>query len=147
MKNYILTLTLLAAFTVSHAQQAVHLRFDHTAILVKDLDKSARFYREVLGLEEIKNRTEQATIKWFSMGDQMELHLIEDKNATSPEMKGIHMAFHSGNLEELMQHLIKNDIPFENWMGEAQKTNLRADGIRQIYLQDPDNYWIEINGK
>jgi hypothetical protein len=44
-----------------------------------------------------------------------------------------------------MEHLEASNVPFENWPGEAGTTNSRPDGIKQIYLQDPDGYWIEVN--
>jgi lactoylglutathione lyase len=25
------------------------------------------------------------------------------------------------------------------------KINIRADGVKQIFFQDPDGYWIEVN--
>ena len=28
---------------------------------------------------------------------------------------------------------------------EVSKINIRADGIKQIFFQDPDGYWIEVN--
>lgn len=44
-----------------------------------------------------------------------------------------------------MEFLRSKNVKFENWPGEANTTNTRPDGIKQIYLQDPDGYWIEIN--
>jgi lactoylglutathione lyase len=36
-------------------------------------------------------------------------------------------------------------IPFSNVAGEMNTFTLRVDGVKQIYFQDPDNFWIEIN--
>ena len=36
-------------------------------------------------------------------------------------------------------------IPYSDWPGAAHTVNHRDDGVRQIYFQDPDGYWIEIN--
>jgi len=44
-----------------------------------------------------------------------------------------------------MKFLKSKNVNFQNWPGEKGTTNTRPDGIKQIYLQDPDGYWIEIN--
>jgi lactoylglutathione lyase len=41
--------------------------------------------------------------------------------------------------------LKKANIPFEDWAGKSGAITLRVDGVKQIYFQDPDGYWIEIN--
>ena len=147
MKRLLFSLFLFLSLQVCQSQQPPSLTFNHQAILVKNMDQSVAFYHVTLGLPEIEDKTEQPHIRWFSMGDNKELHLISDASAPEPPAKGIHMALNTTQLDELIAHLKKNNIPFENWMGEAGTTNTRPDGIRQIYLQDPDGYWIEINGR
>ena len=34
---------------------------------------------------------------------------------------------------------------FETWTGVPLETNDRPDGVKQVYFQDPDGYWIEVN--
>jgi catechol 2,3-dioxygenase-like lactoylglutathione lyase family enzyme len=41
--------------------------------------------------------------------------------------------------------LNENDIKYSNFREESKKIQIRPDGVRQIYFQDPDGYWIEIN--
>ncbi|MDB4013267.1 VOC family protein [Cyclobacteriaceae bacterium] len=37
-------------------------------------------------------------------------------------------------------------VNYSDWMGEIpNKINIRADGIKQVYFQDPNGYWIEVN--
>ncbi len=36
-------------------------------------------------------------------------------------------------------------VVFFDWPGTADNVTARPDGFRQIYVQDPDGYWIEIN--
>jgi len=57
----------------------------------------------------------------------------------------IHTCFSVPSLEEFMKHLDALNVTYGNWNGEPKKTQLRADGVTQIYLQDPDGNWIEIN--
>jgi len=35
-------------------------------------------------------------------------------------------------------------VKYRNFAGDS-KVTMRPDGVRQIYLQDPDGYWIEVN--
>ncbi len=36
-------------------------------------------------------------------------------------------------------------IAYSDWPGKPNTVNIRADGIKQIYFQDPDGYWLEVN--
>jgi len=42
------------------------LTFNHLALSVKDVNRSAEFYRNVLGLTEIANRARLDGVRWFS---------------------------------------------------------------------------------
>ena len=46
-----------------------------------------------------------------------------------------------------IDNLAKLKIPYEDWPGGQNKITIRADGIRQIYIRDPNGYWIEINDR
>lgn len=141
-----LTLGLLLVCIFSFGQKA-SLKFDHYAILVEDLAESSDFYMDILGLKEIEDKTEQLHIRWFSLGRKMSLHVIEDKNHLQPDVKGVHLALRSKDLDGIIDRLRAKNIAFYSWLGMKNKTNARPDGIRQIYFQDPNGYWIEINGK
>lgn len=125
--------------------QDFKLGFDHLAILVQDLEESSNFYIDIMGLEEIENKTEQPHIRWFSMGAKAALHVIEDKDHKVADVKGVHFALYTENLDGFINHLREKNIYFENWPGEENTTNDRPDGVRQIYLKDPNGYWIEVN--
>lgn len=146
MRPTFILLTFFLLTSLGYAQEPA-LTYDHQAILVSNLERSSQFYTQSLGLKEIENKPLQPHIRWYAMGSGKQLHIIEDSQISVPPVKGLHMAFSSDNLNNLIAHLKTLDIYFENWMGEPFTTNTRPDGIRQIYLQDPDGYWIEINGK
>ena len=36
-------------------------------------------------------------------------------------------------------------IDYSDWLDTPNKDYIRKDGIKQVYFQDPNGYWIEIN--
>jgi lactoylglutathione lyase len=121
------------------------LSFNHQAIAVRDLARSARFYNEVLGLDEIQNMTGKPTIRWFSMGNGSELHVISGDTRGIILKKEVHIAFAVADLDSVMTDLDSRGVLYSDWAGTPHRAGSRADGVRQIYLQDPDGYWLEIN--
>ncbi|MFE3847857.1 VOC family protein [Flavobacterium sp. LB3P45] len=140
-------LLLAIVFTGSlWAQESFSLKMDHVALSVKDLDQSIDFYTTVLKLHEITNLTRKEGIRWVSLGDGKELHLVSTIKEPVTINKAVHLAFKTANFDSLIQVLVKRNITYSDWPGELHKINVRADGIKQIYFQDPDGYWIEVNG-
>ena len=140
------TILLVLALVTMNTTTAQNFKFtkDHDALLVKDLDKSAKFYSSILGLPEIYNAGLGPKFRWFALDNKVQIHLIESEEDFTPH-KGVHLALNVDDLDAFMAFLKEQNIPFENWPGEANTTNTRPDGVRQIYLTDPDGYWIEVN--
>lgn len=133
-------------FMSSNAQKtAFDFSFNHNALSVKDLQRSANFYKNVLGLQEITNRTESLGIKWFSLGEGKELHLISGNTDEVKINKAVHFALTTPNFDAFVKALDVAKVHYSDWPGTAGKINVRADGVRQVYIQDPDGYWIEVN--
>jgi lactoylglutathione lyase len=136
-------------FGFLQAQDAtpITLNFNHSALSVKDLNQSIAFYKNVLHLQEITNRTKKEGIYWFSMGDGKELHLVSIIKEPVQINKAIHISFAipESDFDSFIANLNNQKITYSSWTGEMSKITIRADGIKQIYFQDPDGYWIEIN--
>ena len=128
----------------SSAQNEFNFRKDHDALQVSDLEKAADFYKNVMGLEEISNAGLGDHIRWFQLNDKVQIHLIESEEEIQKN-KGVHMAINTTKLREFMEYLKSQNVHFENLQGDKGTTNDRPDGVKQIYLQDPDGYWIEVN--
>ena len=143
--------TTLVAFVLStgllQAQDSTGFKFsvDHVALSVKDVNRAAAFYSTVLKLPEIVNRSKIEGIRWFALGDGRELHLISVIKETTIINKAVHLGLSSGRFDEFVKKLIDLKIPYSDWPGKAGTVNIRADGIKQIFFQDPDGYWIEVN--
>ena len=45
----------------------------------------------------------------------------------------------------MLKRLGDAGLCYEGLSGVEREISLRADGVRQVYFQDPDGHWIEIN--
>jgi lactoylglutathione lyase len=118
---------------------------NHVAICAHDLKKSVDFYSDVLELTKIANPFHDTVHQWFSIGAGTQLHVIQADCPTVAHDINNHLCFSVASLEDFMKHLDKLNVKYGNWAGDYKKTQLRADGVTQIYFQDPDGYWIEVN--
>ena len=119
--------------------------FNHAALCAKNLKKTADFYRNVILLKEIKHPFNDTVHVWLKIGEGLALHIIQGDCAVNASTIGIHLCFAVPNLDAFIKHLDSMNVSYTNWGREPKKIQLRADGIRQIYLQDPDGFWIEVN--
>jgi lactoylglutathione lyase len=118
----------------------------HASLSVRDVNASAEFYARVLGLQEIPNRVGKAYIRWFVIDEFRTLHLIGgDPEAERPRQFSTHLALATPAFGDALAHLERQGIAYVNLAREPGKPHVRQDGIRQIYFQDPDGHWIEIN--
>ncbi len=119
--------------------------FNHIALSVKDVDESVEFYQKVLQLKEIENTASNSKTRWLSIGEGKQLHLIPRPNAEIKTNKAVHFALATADLNAFEILLKELDIPYSDWPGTPNRDYVRKDGIKQVYFQDPNGYWIEIN--
>ena len=120
--------------------------FNHLALSVIDADQSAAFYKKTLNLKEITNKTENDQIRWLSLGEGKELHLLSFPNDEITINRAVHLAITTSDFDDFINRLDAMKVNYFDWMGEIpNKINIRADGIKQVYFQDPNGYWIEVN--
>ena len=118
----------------------MQFRFDHNNINVRDLEKSLSFYRDALGLIEIRRKesADKSFILAF-LGDAKTTHKLELtwlRDRTEPYNLGdneFHLAFVVDDYAAAYTHHKKmNCVCYEN----------PAMGI--YFIEDPDGYWVEI---
>ena len=138
------TLILTTIFSMNAYSQT---KINHIAVYVEDLEESGRFYEELIGVREIDEPFNDGLHLWYDIGGGAALHLIEKEESwTSPATdKNNHLCFSVENLDTFIEQLKEHNIPFEDWPGTEGEITLRTDGIKQIYLKDPNGYWLEIN--
>jgi lactoylglutathione lyase len=118
---------------------------NHIAICTHDLKKSVAFYSDIIELKKIPNPFKDTVHQWFSIGPGIALHVIAANCPAEAHDINTHLCFHVASLPDFMKHLDAHHIKYGDWQGNYKKTQLKADGVLQIYLQDPDGYWIEVN--
>lgn len=118
---------------------------NHIAISVQDVDASVDFYQRVLQLEEIENTASNSKTRWLSLNEGRQLHLIPRPGAEIKTNKAVHFALSTADVPSFVEHLKRLDVDYTDWLGTPAKDYVRKDGILQVYFQDPDGYWVEVN--
>jgi lactoylglutathione lyase len=134
-----------AAAQSSSATSPPAIRLNHIAIYVFNLEKSTAFYQNVLGFKQIPEPFHDGRHTWFSLAPGGQLHLIQGATGGTPHDKNDHLCFSVPSVEAFIANLDKHRIEYTNWPGTAKAPTVRVDGVKQIYFQDPDGHWIEIN--
>jgi len=120
-----------------------HICADHISVHVADIEKSSEFYRSTIGLREI--RSPVPSLKWFDAGRGVQIHLVPGRREAVQDNRPTHLAFAVPEFDDFLANLHAHGIPWWNFAGEEGAVSHRADGARQIYIRDPDGYWIELN--
>lgn len=126
----------------SHAQLP---QLSHSTIYVTDLDRAVNFYKNVMELPIIPEPFHDGKHVWFKTGPHSQIHVVSGAKQDISHDVSIHTAFSVPSVEEFEKHLDLSGQRYGNWNITAKSIQLRPDGVKQIYLQDPDGYWIEIN--
>jgi catechol 2,3-dioxygenase-like lactoylglutathione lyase family enzyme len=110
------------------------LKIDHCSVIITDVERSRRFYRDLLGLQEIpKPRTFDFVVIWFDLGDQHLHLLLKDKADTiSPR----HFALRVPDAAAARTHFREH--------GVAVQEATPIPGADRFFIADPDGNRIEI---
>lgn len=150
MKKIFLFLMIVALCTKMNAADAQtsgkpKAIINHLAIYVVDLQRSGDFYKNIIGLDTIPEPFHDGKHIWLRIGPKASIHIIQGAETPKEYFKNNHICFSVESVETFIEVLKKNNIPFEDVSGNKNVFSKRPDGIKQIWLQDPDGYWLEIN--
>jgi glyoxylase I family protein len=110
----------------------VHL--DHCSIQITDVERSRRFYRDVLGLKEINSpRTFNFTVLWFDLGNQ-HLHLLKRDKADAHGPR--HFALRVRDVAAARMYFHEHGVQVEE--------TTPFPGADRFFINDPDGNRIEI---
>lgn len=113
------------------------LDLNHVALAVSDVPRSIVFYENVVGLKRKPRPAFDFDGAWFALGATRELHLLEGLDTPVHEHpRGNHFALEIADFEAC-----------HRWLQESGANiihlNLRPDGARQIFIEDPDRHVVE----
>ena len=115
----------------------------HTRYRVNDLERTVSFYRDVLGLDEIKRHKSPrgSELVFFQAADSEELIEIcyfphSEPVKCQPDLT--HLAFEVDNLAEFEKHLAKHGLKFSD--GPITSSG----GTTFAFIDAPEGYEIEL---
>jgi catechol 2,3-dioxygenase-like lactoylglutathione lyase family enzyme len=109
-------------------------QIDHCSVIITDVERSRRFYRDVLGLKEIhKPRTFDFVVVWFDLGNQHIHLLLKDRpDAISPR----HFALRVEDAAAARAYFRERGVSIHE--------TTPIPGADRFFIDDPDGNRIEI---
>jgi lactoylglutathione lyase len=117
---------------------------DHIALNAADADVSAAFYKRTFGMTEIPTKLPRT--RWLLMGD-ITLHIIGGRTMPVSPNRVVHFAVQTADLDKSIAYFDAHGIAWSDFTGQRRTIQTRFDGVRQVFIQDPDGYWVEVSDK
>jgi lactoylglutathione lyase len=115
----------------------------HTRYRVNDLEKTVRFYTEVLGLKEVERHksprgSELVFLKAPESEELIEICHYPSSGPVQVQPDLTHLAFEVGSLEGFARELAKHGLKY------SDGPTLRPDGSGFAFVDAPEGYEVEI---
>jgi lactoylglutathione lyase len=115
----------------------------HTRYRVNDLERTIKFYKEVLGLEETRRHksprgSELAFLKAPSSEELIEICSFPASGPVQVQADLTHLAFEVDSLAAFEQHLAKFGLKY------SDGPHLKPDGGGIAFIDAPEGYEIEL---
>src|SRR6201993_5226699 len=115
----------------------------HTRYRVNDLERTIKFYKEVLGLEEVRRSksprgSELAFVKAPGSEELIELCSFPASGPVQVQPDLTHLAFEVESLEEFGKHLAKLGLKY------SDGPHMKPDGGGIAFIDAPEGYEIEL---
>lgn len=114
----------------------------HTRYRVNDLDKTVKFYRDVLGLQEIRRHksprgSELAFLKAPDSEEEIEITYFPNGGPVQVQPDLTHLAFLVDSLEEFSKHIAKFGLKY------SDGPTTSSAGTTFAFIDAPEGYEIE----
>lgn len=115
----------------------------HTRYRVDDLERSVRFYRTILGLEEVRRHksprgSELVFLKATESEETIELCSFPSSGAVQVQADLTHLAFQVDSLDAFAEHLARHGLKY------SDGPHMKPDGSGFAFIDAPEGYEIEL---
>ncbi|MBK8669161.1 MAG: VOC family protein [Saprospiraceae bacterium] len=112
----------------------------HFALAVSQLEKSLTFYHDILGLSILSRPDFDFDGAWLYCGNDISLHLIVNENiqVALSDSRQLHFAFSVNDVYQTKKQLMSKGVEI------VKDIQSRPDGVLQLFIKDPDGYFIEL---
>jgi catechol 2,3-dioxygenase-like lactoylglutathione lyase family enzyme len=121
-------------------------QFTHVSVTVTDVTKAREFYSDTLGLQEIARPAFDFPGIWYSLGGDLQLHIILNDQLVRPAVE--------------RETTVARYPHFALWTDDCDATAARLEahgvvrrdvisgptGLRQVFVKDPDGNMVEFIG-
>jgi catechol 2,3-dioxygenase-like lactoylglutathione lyase family enzyme len=126
---------------------------EHYLIQTADMAATRDFYTRVLGFTVGPSPDFKFPVFWLYLGDRDVIHVTEGgaqvsanrqaylgQQSTAASGSGVidHVAFRCTGLNDMMEHLAAQNVPFKKRMVDDQ-------GLFQLFVMDPNGVKVELN--
>lgn len=115
----------------------------HTRYRVNDLEKTIRFYKDILGLEEIRRHksprgSELVFLKASNSDEQIEICSFPSSGSVQVQPDLTHLAFEVESLDEFGKHLARHGLKY------SDGPTTTSTGTVFAFIDAPEGYEIEV---
>ena len=115
----------------------------HTRYRLNDLERTVKFYKEILGLEEVRRHksprgSELAFMKASGSEELIELCYFPNSGPVQVQPDLTHLAFEVESLEEFGRHLAAHGLKY------SDGPTMKDDGGGIAFIDAPEGYEIEL---
>ncbi len=121
-------------------------QMSHVSVTVTDVGKAREFYTGLLGLQEIPRPAFDFPGIWYSLGGDLQLHIILNDQLTRPaveretiQIRYPHFALWTDDADETARRIETLGVPCRDVVSGPT-------GLRQIFVKDPDGNMVEFLG-
>ena len=117
----------------------------HTRYRVNDLERTVKFYRDILGLEEVRRHksprgAELAFLQAPGSEEQIEICFLPGSEPVKVQPDLTHLAFAVDSIEEFGKHLAAHGLKFSDGQTPSGSGTI-------AFIDAPEGYEIELSQK